>query len=135
MTNIDTDQAPARRAPGEPIEDWRVRRKEAAAALIGGLRQPANDRLAQQVAALDQALGELGEEVSRLRRPDRIVELEGGRTFTIADRDLLALVLAMLVSFRTGGAVDVPLADGTVASGLRAGELSEIARQLLEVQA
>lgn len=137
------------RGEGEPIEEWRKRRMAAAAALAGGLApadhglagkvdglMEALDRLGVQIAAVDagsrEGMAELRARLTVLERPATRVELEDGRTFDFVDRDMLALTLAMFVAFRTGGAVDVPLTNGAVAEGLRAGELAEIARQLLE---
>lgn len=123
-----------RRQPGEPMESWRERRIKAVADLTGGLPAEGGGLLAE-IAALRAEFEEMkmavsGEMQAMAPKP-RKVTLEDGRTFAFAERDSLALALAMFVSFRTGGAVDIPLADGTVAEKLRAGELAEIARQLL----
>lgn len=143
-----------RRAEGEPMEDWRKRRQAAAAALVGGMAPGAEAALAEKVEALGAELEKLHRVIASVAKgctegwaeiEARVLKLEAsaadvrevsleGRAgvMRFAGRDTLAVALAMFVCFRTGGAVDIPLSDGTVIEGLRAGELAEIARQLLE---
>lgn len=146
----------ARRAEGEPMESWRPRRDALARQLAGLAPVPGGaqlDALAQQVSQLVEfAEREAGaraslaavvegqqEELKRLRvavdqgpaEIPRLVTLADQRSFSFVSRDVLTLCLAVTVAARTGEAVDVPLADGTVAEGLRLGELAEISRQLI----
>lgn len=147
-------KAAVRRDEGEDMEQFRERRNRAAAGLVRGFAAPADDRLAEKVKALGDELEKLHRTVASVAKgctegwaeieakvlklessvaDVREVSLEGrAGVMRFGARDTLAVALAMFVSFRTGGTVDIPLSDGTVIEGLRAGELAEIARQLLE---
>lgn len=152
----DTDTLPPRRQPGETMDDWRPRR-DALARQLAGLAEPETNGAvetlrAQLVEAIHLITGltenqgtlrgiveeqaeMIGLLVSRTRaapaETPRLVDLADGRRFAITGRDVLTLCLGVTVAARTGGAVDLPLADGTVAEALRIGELAEISAQLI----
>lgn len=140
---------PARRLPGEPMESWRPRR-DALARQLADLGPPAVngvvEELRQQIQqltgiieSLGSAVDSMGEHLREIQsgldaprgESPREVKLADGRTFCLVPHDFLAVSMAAIVASRTGEAVDVPLSDGSMAEGLRLGEIAEIARQLM----
>lgn len=153
-------ELPPRRQPGEPMDSWRARRDALAHQLAGLGPAPVNQEVEALRAQLLEAIAlitgltnnqailrgiveeqaeVIGLLVSKASAPPaetpRKVELADGRSFQIVSRDILTLCLGVTVAGRTGGAVDLPLADGTVAAALRIGELAHIAAQLIEPDA